>query len=359
MRSRLPSKVDAMLRIWANRTYDTNIHALRMLRDNPDGVPVQIYGTHPDLSSPTLQACDYAAAEPDLPEDQYVDFALDFCTRNRIDVFLPRLMIEQVAARLPLFHAAGIAVACAPPQAVRILGDKAQTYRTASAAGIPVPPWRCARTAAEFAVALDELAETTERACCKPVKGAGAEGFWIIDDGNLRFADLIAAPERRIRRDEILGALERSDQAAVQMPTWLLMPFLDEPEVSVDCLSAPGGDLLVGLARMKDGRRRRLLLEHECIDIARTISSQYGLAYLWNAQFRYWRGKPHLLEVNARAAAGLFQTALAGVNLPWAAVRLALDGTVTLPEPTQPIEYAMTGLAVPLRPLSPPEVTTG
>ncbi|MFE3546062.1 ATP-grasp domain-containing protein [Nocardia sp. NPDC059177] len=49
------------------------------------------------------------------------------------------------------------------------------------------------------------------------------------------------------------------------------------------------------------------------------------LAYLTNVQLRYRRGEPVLLEANPRPSAGLFHTAFADVNLPWAAIRLLLD----------------------------------
>ena len=44
-------------------------------------------------------------------------------------------------------------------------------------------------------------------------------------------------------------------------------------------------------------------------------------------------GLARLLEVNTRAASGLFQSAVSGVNLPYLALRLLLDGRVDVPTP--------------------------
>ena len=73
-----------------------------------------------------------------------------------------------------------------------------------------------------------------------------------------------------------------------------------------------------------------------------------------NTQVRYWQHpdlddapRPYLLETNARISGGLHQTALAGVNLPWAAVLLALGRPVVLPEPV--LGVAFTTVSTPVR----------
>jgi len=61
--------------------------------------------------------------------------------------------------------------------------------------------------------------------------------------------------------------------------------------------------------------------------------------------------------INARPAAGIYQTGLAGVNLPWAAVRMMLCGDPgDLPRPRIGGRLVMTDCAIavpPVRDLSP------
>ena len=67
------------------------------IKANSDGLEVELYGTHPDPKHMSLQACDHVEVEPVLNGEDYVAFCLDFCSRNRIDVFIPRLHMLSIA----------------------------------------------------------------------------------------------------------------------------------------------------------------------------------------------------------------------------------------------------------------------
>jgi len=78
-----------------------------------------------------------------------------------------------------------------------------------------------------------------------------------------------------------------------------------------------------------ESRSRRIVDDPLARSTAEILTAAHRIGYLSNTQVRYWRGpdderqEPYLLEVNTRAAGGLFQTALAGVNLAWAALQVA------------------------------------
>ena len=62
------------------------------------------------------------------------------------------------------------------------------------------------------------------------------------------------------------------------------------------------------------------------------------------------------MDVNTRPAGGLHQLALCGVNVPWAAVRLALgDDPGELEPPFLGQDYAVVSGPRPLRPVSLPQ----
>jgi len=208
---------------------------------------------------------------------------------------------------------------------VRALTSKVRTYEIAGAAGIPVPPWREATDVGEFYAAVEELSRDGETLCIKPSGEYSAFGFRILDDRPLTMASLRVAPRPVASVEAVAGALRRAAADGESVPPLLVMPFLDDPEISIDCLSAPGGELLVGIPRAKQGRFRILLDDPAVVDIARSLVRHFELAYLTNVQLRYRGGEPVLLEANPRPSAGLFHTAFADVNLPWAAVRLLLE----------------------------------
>ena len=102
------------------------------------------------------------------------------------------------------------------------------------------------------------------------------------------------------------------------------------PEISVDCLSSPDGELFVALPRSKGGLEwtRELVDDRDAIAIARAMVEGCGLRYLTNVQVKYPAQEsagPVLLEVNTRAASGLYQSCrMSGVNLPALALAMTL-----------------------------------
>lgn len=340
------------LNIWLNRTYATNYWFLQMLRSNPDHRSVRLFATHTDETSPVLQAADVALPEPRLTGDAYVDWALDFCRTHAIDVLLPGTGIAEIAARTADFAALGVTVLASPAASIALLDDKCATYASASRLGLPVPPWRQAQGADELEAAvasLREELEPDETICIKPLSGVGAEGFRVLSDAPLSLDDLLAPPAHRVRLDEVAAALRTAQDADRAVPALMVMPYMASPEISVDCLSDPYGELLAALPRAKDGRRRTFLDDTpRAIDIARQITGAYQLAYLSNTQLRWWRGELALLEVNTRPSGGLFAASLTGVNLPWAAVRLAVDGDAGPLEPTLGASFVTVETLVPL-----------
>jgi hypothetical protein len=327
------------VRIWVNRSWATTVHSLRLIRSNPDAEPVFLLGTHADPDSPVLTECDERAPELEAEGDAYVDAALELCARQRIDVFVPRWEGLAVARRVEEFRALGTEVTCSPAGAVETLQDKDLTYLTSQQAGFPVPPWRVARTAAELAEAHAELGADGDSVCVKPLVGVGAGGYRLLDDAPLTLDELAGLPTPRIPLARVLEALRLAESSGQPVPALMVMPYLSGPEVSVDTLTGPGGEVLGSMVRTQRGRRRMLVRDQGSQALARDLAEHYGLVHLSNVQLRWWRGELTLLEINTRAAGGVHQAALAGWNLPWASIRLALGRAVDLPEPVLPVAY--------------------
>jgi biotin carboxylase len=331
-----------VLRIWFNRTYSTNIHTIALLRDNPSDEPVQIFATHADPSSPVMSSADVTEPEPGdaVVADEYVVWALDFCERHAIDVFIPRLHLETIAAARNLFEAAGVAVVAGPPAAAGLLEDKAAAYDDAREAGLSVPPFRVVLTGDELMSAHTNLTAEVGKVCLKPVTGVGGEGFRILTTERAGLSSILGPLQPHVHIDDVAQAIDARRASGGTVPPMMVLPYLPGPEVSVDCLADEAGRLLAAIPRTKMSRMRFLVDDTAAIDIARTIVSRHKLSSLSNTQVRYWAhpGKdakplPYLLETNPRISGGLYQTALSGLNLPWAAVELALGRELDLPVP--------------------------
>lgn len=353
--TRSNGRTTPVVRIWFNRAYSTTMHIIGLLRANPDGSPVHILGTHSDPDSPVLTACDVTEAEPDdeVVGDDYVEWALDVCRRHAVEVFVPRLHLDVVAAARARFTAAGVSLVAGPAGAARFLEDKAAAYADAVTAGLAVPPWHVVRSGSELVSAHEELSRFGV-VCLKPVTGVGGAGFRVLTTEPLALEEVLTFPSDVARVDEVAASLDAWARSGQPVSPLLLMPFLTGPEVSVDCLGDEDGAMLAAVPRTKLSRRRLLVDDPGAVDVARTIVARHRLSSLSNTQVRYWchpdldaAPRPYLLETNARISGGLHQTALAGVNLPWAAVLLALGRPVVLPEPV--LDVAFTTVSTPVR----------
>ncbi|MFF1317892.1 MULTISPECIES: ATP-grasp domain-containing protein [Streptomyces] len=341
------------VRVWLNRTYAENVFFMDQLRRNPSDRAVEIHATHGDADSPVLAAADTAELEPEgLSPAGYVEYALAQCRRRGIDVFVPRLHQSAIVAHRAEFEAVGTALLAPPPEAVAVFQDKVIAYEAVQAVGVPVPPWWRVRNADELVAAVEELEEAGHKACFKPASGAGGVGFRVITRSPFSLMHLSGFPTPYVQLDLVEDALRRTDEPV----DWLVMPRLEQPEVSVDCLTGPDNRVRLAIGRSKSGRRRGFTLQEQWLEPARLIAEGFGLHYLSNIQFRMFGDTPVLMDVNTRPAGGLHQLSLCGVNVPWLAVQLALGedpGKVVPPFLGQ--DYTVVSGPRQLRPVSIPQ----
>ncbi|WP_262057531.1 ATP-grasp domain-containing protein [Streptomyces sp. STR69] len=340
------------VRVWLNRTYAENVFFMDQLRRNPSDRAVEIHATHGDADSPVLAAADTADLEPEgLSPAGYVEYALDQCARRGIDVFVPRLHQSEIVAHRADFEAVGTALLAPTPEAVAVFHDKVIAYEAVQAIGVPVPPWWRVRTAPELVAAVEELEAAGHKACFKPASGAGGVGFRVVTRAPFSLMHLNGFPSPYVPLDTVVEALEQADEQV----DWLVMPRLEEPEVSVDCLTGPDNLVRLAVGRTKNGRRRGFTLHEQWLEPARRIAEGFGLHYLSNIQFRMFGDKPVLMDVNTRPAGGLHQLSLCGVNAPWAAVQLALgEDPGTMEPPFLGADYAVVSGPRQLRPVTLP-----
>ncbi|MFC8439684.1 ATP-grasp domain-containing protein [Streptomyces griseoincarnatus] len=345
------------VRVWLNRTYAENVFFMDQLRRNPSDRAVEIHATHGDPDSPVLAAADTAELEPEgLSPAAYVEYALTQCERRGIDVFVPRLHQSAIVAHRADFEAAGTALLAPPPEAVAVFEDKVVAYQAVESIGVPVPPWWRARDADELLIAVEELERLGHRACFKPASGAGGVGFRMITREPFSLSQLKGFPSPEVPLDQVLESLRRAEEPV----DWLVMPRLEQPEVSVDCLTGSDNRIRLAIGRTKHGRRRGFTLHERWLESARRIAEGFGLHHLSNIQFRMLGDQPVLMDVNTRPAGGLHQLSLCGVNVPWAAVRLALgDDPGEIGPPFLGQDYTVVSAPRPLLPVTVPRQRTG
>lgn len=322
-----------MTNIWINRWFSVAYQYLNMIRNNEDGMPFTLYGTHPNRMHMSLQACDHVEVEPAVTGSAYVEFCLDFCDRNRIDVFIPRWNMYDIAKEVRRFEERGTKVmVCQDLSLLEKLIDKEKFYRSVEATGImTLPDYQVVNTVEQFRAAYQQLIDQGHNVCIKPTKSEGGSGFRVIENGRDRVKDLFGPINKYMAFDEVVHLLEQVDR----FDDLMVMELLEGYEYSIDCLADPAGKLIAAVPRRKAGGRLRALEQNEeMLQIAKRVAETYKIPYNFNIQMKYNRGVPKLLEINPRMSGGLHVSCLSGVNFPYLAVKLILGMDVPTQEPT-------------------------
>lgn len=316
------------INIWINRAGPSRVQAMRMLRENPDGRSVTIHATRANLTNPSQQFCDIGGREPgsEVSDEDYGQFAVDYVRQHGIHVIVPTARIAALAARSGELAQLGCTVMAPRHHIAQTTDSKTGTYREAEHLGVKVPPYFRASTAAQFRDAVLYLRSHGHTACVKPDTGWAASSFRIIEDTAMSMDSLLASVRPVIDLETYATALDKAQIEGREIPELIVMPFLQEPEWSVDMLSSAEGRVLAAVPRAKNGWYREFRDEPEALDIARRLAENLPLAYLSNVQMRYLEGELVLLEINPRASAGIFHTEATGTNLYWEAVKYALGG---------------------------------
>ncbi|WP_052404823.1 ATP-grasp domain-containing protein [Bacillus rubiinfantis] len=327
------------MKIWFNRWFTTVLHYIDMIRNNEDKRKYIIYGSHPSKDALYLQYCDVAFEEPPLTGEAYVDYCLEVCKTQGIDIFIPRMENVLIAKRLSEFEALGVKVlVCPNAQLMEMMDNKAATYQallnSANGAIFSIPDHFVVNNVCDFKLAYKVLKEKGHQVCFKPVIGEGANGFRVIKDAIDSVEQLLShGTSFRIPFNYACDILSQQEI----FPDVMVMEFLDGREYSIDCLASED-KLLVAIPRMKGEGRVRELVEHqELIQLAHAFHQQYKIPYIFNIQVKYSnKGVAKLLEINPRMSGGMHISCLSGINLPYLALKILL-GEAIKPDQLKPI----------------------
>lgn len=303
------------MRIWFNHWFSTAYHIIDLMKGEGD----IIIGSSSNPHSVVGLACDEWYAEPELPEEEYVNFCLDFCREHNIDVFVPRRGMAAIARNASLFENNGIKLLMdSAPEMLGILHNKLSAYKWFEGfAPDYVPMHFEIKCLEDFRKAYKAITAEYERACFKFAADEGAVSFRVIDNFMSSAEGLYKAPGMKLSYENAEAVL--SDYSFSK--PLIMMPYLTGVEVSADCFYRDAGSVII--PRYKSaGRIYTVKYEAEIISFCEEFLKRSGLKMPCNVQFKYHDGKPYLLEVNTRMSGGIQLSCLAAeINIP----RLALE----------------------------------
>lgn len=305
-------------RIWFNHWFSSVYQIIRMIREGC-GCDVEIVGSNRRESTVYKSLCDEWYVEMDeCPDEAYAQYCLDFCREHRIDIFAPRRGLTAVAQRKDEFEAAGVKLLLGVDGSMaRILDDKAAAYRFISDAGLGwTPEYRIAYSAEEFRRYYGELKREDERICYKLTQDEGARSFRVIDGRVCQARALMEKPGSKVTLEHALMIMDGYD---FSIPV-LMMPYLEGPEISVDCLQTSRGKLIIPRIK-KAGRYSEVRFDAPVMKACAALMDCIHTCGPVNIQLRMHKGELWLLEINPRLSGGIqLSCEAAGVNLPAIAV---------------------------------------
>lgn len=310
-------------RIWFNRWFRTGVDFIDLIKENDVNNEYEIYVTHHKNYPEFIERADYFEIEAPKRGLDYIEFCVEFCKRNSIDIFFPKYCLHDISKYRNRFEEIGVKVLLAASHdVIDLVNHKVNFYEDCRNHDIvSIPEYRIINSASEFEKSFLELNNIVETICYKPVISEGGLDFRIIS--NMNNKNLFPY----LSYDEALKEINDKYQNREIM----LMEYLNGIEYSIDCL-AYQGELLAAIPRKKLGWTRILENNKELIEIARKITKTYNFSYVFNVQVIFKNGIPKLLEVNPRMSGGLKSSCLSGINFPSLALELLMNGKTTVPE---------------------------
>lgn len=316
-------------KIWFNQWFTTAAHFIDMIKYNADGMEFEVYGTSNNEHAAYLSYCDAAFIEPDIAGEDYIEFCLRFCKIHRINIFVPRKENVLIAKNLSKFEQIGVKVlVCPDAPLMEMLDDKEATYKLMQQhpilkTAVNIPDYIIVNNAESFKEAYTALRKKGHKVCFKPVIGEGGNGFRLVQEQPDSIEELFyQGINANISFD---SAYEILKQQTV-FPPLMVLEYLEGHEYSIDCLSYDG-KLMAAIPRKKGkGRLRELEDNPVLLKLAKDINDTLKIPFIYNIQVKYQNGIPKLLEINPRMSGGLHYSCLAGINMPYRAILLLLQG---------------------------------
>lgn len=279
---------------------------------------------------------------PKAQSPDFIDFMLHLCEKHNIDVLIPLVTSELLlfAANKQKFASQGTRVIISPETGLQIANNKYNLFNSCQKHGIHVPEYYQVKTKDEFIEKYSYMKYHSKHSliCFKPPVGNGMRGFKVISQGAREFSYLISCKPA----ESVLISMQEMYDLMLNntvFPKLLLMEYLPGAEYSIDCL-VNNGNFVTAVPRLRQKTRNGIswvgetFEKTEIVDTCRKICEYLNLNGPIGFQFREdASGTPKIIECNPRVQGSICLCTAAGVNIPYLAVKLALNEPVTIPKP--------------------------
>lgn len=282
-------------------------------------IPFEIIAMDMDITAAGLYLADRYIVSPSVNDDNFIDFMLDYCRKEKINFVLPIFDIET-----PLFaknkkrfkKEAGVEVLVNDYNVIDTCNDKLKTYWYCKKNNIIVPK-----------IYTNE--ERNKRSIAFPV---------------------LLKPRFGIGSNELLKIANEKELEAI-LPLkdgFLLQEYIEGVEYTIDSISDFNGCCLIALPRermvVKAGQtvKGRSVYDLRLIEYGKTIAEKFRIKGPACAQCKIKEERIYFIEMNPRYGTGISLSVGAGLNIPLIHLKLALNKKISKDELIFKNNYIMT-----------------
>lgn len=265
-----------------------------------------------------------AAADP-----AFIDAVLKICEAEKIEVLISIVTreLELFAAAKERFAAIGTIVSTMDYEPLHIANNKGLLLTAMKEAGLPTPDFRVVHTPEELEQAVYALGYPEKPVVVKPTFGNGSRGTRILDATKSRYDQFFKEKpnSQYMRLEELMNII--SERNAI--PEMMAMEYLPNEDVSVDILADHGKTLYCacrqGVVVSSIMVSSVVKYHEEAAELAKKVTELLKLDGNMGFDMKVdSEGRPQLMEINPRLPAGIVNTVVAGINMPYLRVKQVL-----------------------------------
>lgn len=313
------------MRVWFNHWFSTAYYFIDSLKKEG----FYVIATNKRESCVYKTNADEFYVEPDVENEEYIAYCLDFCKSHNVDVFVPRKGMKYIIQHLDEFTALGIKVLCESNKEVfEIFDSKVKTASYFEDLNIvSVPESILVDSVDEFISAYNTIKANWGEVCIKYDSDEGGQSYKRISSHKPNIGRIAENNGLVYSLEYVIACLE----SAETFKPVVVMPYLDGTEISVDCLGV--GSKFIAVPRQKlSNRVTHFEQDSRLYAICRELWRASGLTAPFNIQFRYNKDTLYILEVNTRLSGGSWKAKYVGVDFMSLAIHNLLGDDVEVPE---------------------------
>lgn len=271
---------------------------------------------------------------PKAIEENFIETVKDICLKEQIDILLPIVTKElnKFAKAKSEFEEIGVKVLVLDYEVLKIVNNKVNLFNYLKNNDLEVPKYYEINNVNEITEKVQLLGYPDKDVCIKIAEGNGSRGVRILTENISKYDVFFNEKPNSMfcKLEDVLNILSEKKS----IPQMMVMESLPNNEWGVDAI-AVDGEIINILCRRTTKIQHSITMECEiapnktieylCREIVKRLNITGSIGFDFKEDIN---GHTKILEINPRLTATVAINNAAGINFPWMAIKLAVDGTV-------------------------------